>query len=244
MAKLLVVENDLGIARDFSELLSGCDEFDTEIVHTYKDAQSLLKQYRYEFGVADIELDDAPNGEVIALFNKHNVSPIIFTKTIDDKIYFNGHEITKEKEIEILDLHSTYTIVKKLRQLVLNKKTTILIISNSQTYTNYLKQNLSMHNFKIILATNSADTLKKIDLHPEINLIVTEYDLPYVNGLELVKKIRQTKSKKDLKILTLTGNPESEITLSFLEEGVNDYLVKPFSRDELYTSIYKNVAKI
>ena len=244
MAKLLVVENDLGIARDFSELLSGCDEFDTEIVHTYKDAQSLLKQYRYEFGVADIELDDAPNGEVIALFNKHNVSPIIFTKTIDEDFLESFQSASIVDYVLKNKIDSTYTIVKKLRQLVLNKKTTILIISNSQTYTNYLKQNLSMHNFKIILATNSADTLKKIDLHPEINLIVTEYDLPYVNGLELVKKIRQTKSKKDLKILTLTGNPESEITLSFLEEGVNDYLVKPFSRDELYTSIYKNVAKI
>lgn len=244
MAKLLVVESDVDIARSFSELLSMYEEFEVDIVDTYQNAQSLLKLYRYEFGVADLELHDAPNGEIIALFNKHNVSPIIFTDNVDED-FLETYESSSIVDYALKDkADSLYLIVNKLRQLVLNKKATILIISNSQTYTHYLKQNLSMHNFKIILATNSADTLKKIDIHPEINLIVTEYDLPYVNGLELVKKIRTTKSKKELKILTLTNDPESLVTLSFLQEGANDYLIKPFTRNELYTSIYKNVETI
>lgn len=244
MARLLVVESDADIARAFSEILGMYDEFDVDIVDTYKNAQSLLRLYRYEFGVADLSLQDAPNGEVIALFNKHNVSPIIFTDKVDDD-FLDTYESASISSYALKNqADSVYIILDKLRQLFKNKTTTILIVSNSHTYTNYLKQNLSMHNFKLILATNSAETLKKISIHQDIDLIITEYDLPYVNGLELVKKIRQTKSKKELSILTLTDDPESEITLSFLNEGVNDYLIKPFTRDEFYTSIYKNVETI
>ncbi len=241
MSKLLVVENELDRAREFLELLSMYDEFDVEVVHTYENAKALLKRYRYEFGVADVELDDAPNGEIIPLFNKYNISPLIYTDTIDEG-FLETYESSFIVDYALKSQRdSTYLIINKLRQLVLNKQTKILIISNSQTYTQYLKQNLAMHNFQIIIAKNSAETLEKIKLHPELNLIITEYDLPFVNGLELVKKIRKLKTKKKLKILTLTNNPESEITLSFLSEGADDYLVKPFSRAELYESIYKNV---
>ena len=64
------------------------------------------------------------------------------------------------------------------------------------------------------------------------------------NGLDLVKKIRKTRSKKDLKILILAEEPNSYLTTCFLNEDVNDYLIKEFSRDELYTRVYQNVPNI
>jgi len=241
MAKLLLVEDNLTLANNILNIISSHEGFEIKLVQTYEEAKNALKKHRYEFGVASLKLSDAKNGEIIALFNKHNVSPIIIIDEFDENFSdtYESASITtyilkQEENIEKI-------VVDKLRQLVLNKDTTILIISNSQTYTNYLKHNLSMHNFEILIATNSADTLRKISIHKKIDLIITEYDLPYINGLELVKKIRETKDKNELKILTLSNDPESEITLSFLQEGVNDYLVKPFSRDELYISVYKNV---
>ncbi len=63
--------------------------------------------------------------------------------------------------------------------------------------------------------------------------------MPIMDGLELVRRTRKKISKKDLSIIVLTSETNSYTTSRFLKEGADDYITKPFSRDEFYARIYK-----
>lgn len=244
MLKLLVIEDSEMLCGIFETLLHKYTNFDFDIAKTYKEAQKFLISTRYEFAIADMNLPDAKNGEVIALLNRHNIAPIVYTDVFSEE-FRDGFEsayivdyILKERYENILQ------VINKLKQLEINKNKTVLIVDDSHTYVNYLKQNLQIHYFKILTANNGKNALKVLKNHPEIELMITDYHMPIMDGLELVRKIRKKLSKKDLSIIVLSSDTNSYATSCFLKEGVNDYIVKPFSRDEFYSRIYHNIDTI
>jgi len=241
MAKLLIIEDSKMLCGIFESLLEKYTNFDFTIANTFSEAQEYLKRTRYEFAVADMNLPDAHNGEIIALLNRHNVSPIVFTGIFDED-FRDGFEsahivdyILKERYDNII------SVVEKLKQLELNKQKTVLIVDDSHTYLNYLKQNLQLHYFKILTASNGVEAIKILDEHPEVELMITDYHMPLMDGLELVRKVRKKLNKKDISIIVLTSETNSYTTSRFLKEGANDYITKPFSRDEFYARIYQNI---
>jgi len=241
MAKLLIIEDSKMLCGIFESLLSKYTNFDFTIAMTYAEAEESLKRARYEFAVADMNLPDAHNGEVIALLNRHNIAPIVFTGIFDED-FRDGFEsayivdyILKERYDNII------AVVEKLKQLELNKQKTVLIVDDSHTYINYLKQNLQLHYFKILSAGNGKEALSLLEDHPEIELMITDYHMPIMDGLELVRNIRKKVSKKSLSVIVLSSETNSYTTSRFLKEGANDYITKPFSRDEFYARIYQNI---
>lgn len=240
MAKLLVVESDVRLCEVFNELLEYSD-FDYDIVKTYEDARNLLRRKRYEFAVTDLNFVDSKEGHIIALLNRHNVAPIIFTQEIDED-FLEVYESAKIADYALKEGEkSVLLVVEKLNQLKANKDTTLLVVDNSILYANFIKQNLVMHKFKVLTAPNGEAAVESLKNHPEIQLLITEHRLKPMNGIELTQKIRETQDKKSLPILALTTVSDAETASLFLQYGVNDYLTKPFIRDELYAKVYENI---
>ncbi len=244
MAKLLIIEDSKMLCKIFDDLLTKYTDFDFDIVETFEDAKKHLHRRRYEFAVADMNLLDAKNGEVIPLLNKHNVAPIIFTEIFNDD-FREGFESANIVDYVLKEGYENIIyVVEKLKQLEANKQKSVLIVNDSSLYGSYLKQYLLLHRFKVLKAANGVEALEKLEAHPEIELVITEYDMPVMDGLEFVKKIRKKRTKKDLSIVVLTSDTNSYTTSKFLKEGTNDYITKPFSRDEFYTRIYQNIETV
>ena len=66
----------------------------------------------------------------------------------------------------------------------------------------------------------------------------------YVNALEIVTFARKQKELESMNILVLREESNSYETSELLHNGANDYLIKEFSRDELYVRVYQNINKI
>ncbi len=244
MAKLLVVEGSNIVKGVFKEILDKEGEFDYELVGTYEEAKELLNKTRYEYAIVERVLKDAPNGEIIALLNKHNVAPLLFTKEIDED-FFDSFEGAQIVDYIIKHKYNNITnVVKRLQQLQSNKKTTVLVVNDSHIYGSYLKQNLVLHSFKVLSATNNEEAYEKLELHPEISLVVLDDSKPYVDAMELINKIRQYKQSEDIKILYIAPESNSYETSSLLSAGADDFIVKPFSRHEFYLRVYQNIKKV
>jgi len=189
-------------------------------------------------------MDFAMTGEIIALLNKHNVAPLVFTKEIDED-FFDSFEGAQIVDYIIKHKYNNITnVVKRLEQLQSNKNTTVLVVNDSHIYGSYLKQNLVLHSFKVLSAANNEEAYEKLDLHPEISLVVLDENKPYVNAMELVRKIRQLKQTKELKILYISSESNSFETSSLLSAGADDFIIKPFSRHEFYLRVYQNIKKV
>ena len=244
MAKLLVVEGSNIVKGVFKEILDKQDGFDYELVGTYEEAKELLHKTRYEYAVVERVLKDAPNGEIIALLNKHNVAPLLFTKEIDED-FFDSFEGAQIVDYIIKHKYNNITnVVKRLEQLKSNKKTTVLVVNDSHIYGSYLKQNLVLHSFKVLSAANNEEAYTKLDLHPEISLMIINDSKPYVDAMQLIGKVRKHKQTQELQILYIAKESNSFETSSLLSAGADDFIIKPFSRHEFYLRVYQNIKKV
>jgi len=244
MAKLLIIEDSKMLCKIFRELLTKYTDFDFDIAQTYQEAKHLISISRYEFAVADLNLPDAKSGEIIPLLNRHNIAPIVFTGIFDEE-FREGFETSNIVDYVLKERYENIIyVIEKLKQLELNRKKKVLIVDDSTLYTNFLRQSLLLHHFKVISAPNGKEALEKLEAHPDIELIITDYHMPVMDGLALVRKVRKKRNKKSLSIITLTSDTNSYTTSRFLKEGANDYITKPFSRDEFYSRIYQNIETV
>ncbi len=244
MAKLLIVEDSIIVQALFQELFELEDTFEYDIAKSFEEAKLLLKRTRYEYGVVERVLKDAPHGEIIALLNRHNIAPLVFTNHIDEDFFdeFEGAKIVSY--IKKIRFNTEVNVIKQLKQLQANKQTKILVASDSKIYSTYLRQNLKLHNFKVIAAHNDAEIYERLVLHPDTRLLVLDSNEPYVNTLEVIEQIRKSAENDKLKILTLVDESNSFATSTLLHNGSDDYLIKDFSRDEFYVRVYQNINKV
>ena len=241
MSKLLIVEDSIIVQAVFKKLLDEINNFDYDLVSSYDEAKKLLSSRRYEYAVVEHILKDAPNGEIIALFNKHHLAPLVFTKTIDEDFFddFEGAQIVDY--IKKVKYNNEVNVIKKLLQLQKNKQTTVLVVSDSRIYSSYLKQNLNLHSFKVFNASNNEESYEKLELHPEASLLIVDSSEPYVNRLEVVQNARKKYNSDELKIIVLVNETNSYETSQLLSAGADDYIVKDFSRAEFYVRVYQNI---
>jgi PleD family two-component response regulator len=244
MSKLLIVEDSIIVQAVFIKLLENIESFEYDLVSTYEEAKKLLSRSRYEYGVVEHILKDALNGEIIALFNKYHLSPLVFTRHINEDFFddFEGASIVEY--IKKVKHQNEANVIKKLLQLQANKKKNVLVVSDSIVYSSYLKQNLNLHSFKVFNANSNEITYEKLSLHPEINLLIVDSNEPYVNAMKVVEYVREKKELAHIKIIVLATETNSYFVSDLLHAGADDYLIKDFSRDEFYVRVYQNINKL
>jgi DNA-binding response OmpR family regulator len=71
-----------------------------------------------------------------------------------------------------------------------------------------------------------------------IDLVISDLNMPGLDGLELVKRLKEDENTKDLKIIILTGEGDQTISKDALNLGINDYIVKPFDKADLVRRVY------
>ena len=110
----------------------------------------------------------------------------------------------------------------------------LLIVEDEEGIVQFLKQGLEEEGYQITAATNGKAGLEAFN-DGKFDLLLLDWMLPKMTGLELCKAIRQMNTK--VPILFLTAKDTVQETVEGLKAGANDYIKKPFSFDELVERI-------
>lgn len=110
----------------------------------------------------------------------------------------------------------------------------ILIIEDEKGITDFLKQGLEEEGYSVSFAYNGTDGLE-MALNSNFDLILLDWMMPKMSGLEVCKAFRKTNTTTP--ILFLTAKDTIQETIEGLRAGANDYIKKPFSFDELLERI-------
>ena len=117
----------------------------------------------------------------------------------------------------------------------------ILIVDDSSSIRTIIKNSLVKIGFfekDIISAVDGIDALKKIE-NNNINVILTDWNMPNMNGYDFVVNVRKNKKHTNTPIVMITTEGSKSEVLSALKIGVNAYIVKPFSKEVLEEKIEK-----
>ena len=112
----------------------------------------------------------------------------------------------------------------------------IFIIEDEPSIIQLVQHNLEKEGFIVSSSLNGNEGLKELKKF-EPNLLLLDWMLPDLSGIDICKNIRKDNSFKDLPIIMLTAKGEEEDKIKGLDSGVDDYLTKPFSFNELKARI-------
>ncbi len=112
----------------------------------------------------------------------------------------------------------------------------IFIIEDETSIIQLVQHNLEKDGFIVSSAINGNEGLKDLKKF-EPNLLLLDWMLPDLSGIEICKSIRKDKSFKNLPVIMLTAKGEEEDKIKGLDSGADDYLTKPFSYNELLARI-------
>ena len=111
------------------------------------------------------------------------------------------------------------------------KKVTILTVEDDASMRELLKKVLEKNDYRVLEAKDGKEALALVKNHPEISLVLSDIRMPKMNGMSLLEKIVDSKSK--LKVILITAFGEVEQYLDAMNTGAFEYLNKPFENQEL-----------
>lgn len=115
----------------------------------------------------------------------------------------------------------------------------ILIVDDSPTMRRIIKNTLERLGYKeSVEAGNGKEALQQLKEYP-INFVITDWNMPEMNGLEFVTELRATPEYESLPVLMITTRGMKDDVLQAVQAGVNNYIVKPFTPETLEQKIQK-----
>lgn len=106
----------------------------------------------------------------------------------------------------------------------------LLVVDDSSTMRRIIKNTLQRLGYDDILeAENGLEAWGILDGTGGINVLITDWNMPEMNGLNLVKKVRADERYKDIPIIMVTTEGGKAEVITALKAGVNNYIVKPFT---------------
>ena len=119
----------------------------------------------------------------------------------------------------------------------------ILAVDDSPTMRRIIVNTLRRIGFgNVTEATNGKDALAKLNVD-EFNFIITDWDMPEMDGLTFVTTLRTMDQYKQLPVLMVTTRSVKEDIVAAMNAGVSNYIVKPFTPDTLKEKIQQVLSK-
>lgn len=106
----------------------------------------------------------------------------------------------------------------------------LVVVDDSSTMRRIIKNTLSRLGYEDVLeGEDGLQGWNALNLNPDVDMLITDWNMPEMNGLELVKKVRADSRFTDLPIIMVTTEGGKAEVITALKAGVNNYIVKPFT---------------
>lgn len=240
--KILIVEDNKALAKLIAKKMEDNVEMDIDIAHTMAEAQAFLNNSKYYFiALLDLNLPDAPNGEIVDYVISKGLPSIVLTGSIDDA--------TRESFVhkDIVDyvykgnMDDINYIFKTINRLSNNRQYKAMVVEDSAQLRSVLKKILTSLQFQVFTAAHGEEAMNYFADNPDIKIIVSDYKMPVKDGLEVLKEIRTAGDKDQIGVIMMTSPEDGVNGAIFLKNGANDFIAKPFVKEELICRVNNTI---
>lgn len=233
---LLIVEDSHIQAKIICQRFESLTGFTLLKAHTLADAQSLIAGHQNELfaAVVDLNLPDAPDGEAVDFCLANGVPSIVLAASFDEKL----RKRFLEKRVadyflkgSIDDLEPLIACVQRIHA---NYGVKALVVDDSNIQRAIVQKMLAVQCIKSLEAVDGVAAMEVLAAEPDIRLVITDFEMPRMDGIELVQEIRNKHRISRMAVIGVSSAGSGPLTARFLKYGANDFLTKPFEAEEFY----------
>jgi diguanylate cyclase (GGDEF)-like protein len=243
MSDILVIDNSKIFGEVVAKRIQAELGLTVHSVQSYADAKKIVNNEDVEIFMAlvGLYLQDAHSGAVVDLMLAKRIPTIVFTGKFSDEL---RDEFLSKKVVDYVlkeDIHSLDYVVSLIRRIKRNKSIKILIVDDSYSVREHIGELLKVHQYIVFKAADGNEADEILVENPDIRLVITDYNMPDMDGFKLTKNIRQNFSKEEMAIIGLSGQGSNKLSARFIKNGANDFMTKPFLTEEFYCRITQNI---
>ncbi|HUV30167.1 MAG TPA: response regulator [Acidobacteriota bacterium] len=115
---------------------------------------------------------------------------------------------------------------------------TILVVDDSPTVVKFVSFSLKTRGYRVVTARDGMDAIEKLSaLTDGVDLIITDLNMPNLDGYTFIEAVRRNKEHQDIPIIILSSEEGQADRSRGLSVGANSYLVKPFESERLLNEV-------
>ena len=240
--KILIVEDNKALAKLIAKKMEDKVEMDIDIAHSLAEAQAFLTNPKeYFIALLDLNLPDAPNGEVVDYVISKGLPSIVLTGSMDEatrESFIHKDIVDYVYKGNMDDINYIFRIINRLSK---NRQYKVMVVEDSAPFRSALKKILTSLQFQVFNAAHGEEAMNYFTDNPDIKLALCDYRMPVKDGLEVLKEIRAIGDKNQIGVLMMTSPSENVNGAIFLKNGANDFIAKPFVKEELICRVNNTI---
>jgi PleD family two-component response regulator len=242
-ARILLAEDSNVFTSMVGTRLKELFGIEIEICRNFEDLQLAYDRSTepVTLAISNINLPGAENGEALEYLIDLSIPTIVFTGTF--------HQETRDKLLtkDIVDyilkdnVFAVEMLAESVCRFLTNHRHHVLIVDDSPTARALLSSRLKRYNFRVSTAENGAKALEILKKNSDIGLVITDYNMPDIDGFELTRRIRSVRGSHELRIIGVSSSSDRHLSARFLKAGGNDFMLRPFIDEEFYCRVNQNL---
>jgi len=234
--KILIVEDNEFFAEVMRRAIVARFSSELVIANSAEEARNILDDNDFDLLVVDLILPDDEGTFIEEICEDYDV---IVTTEFEDEL--TRKNITSLRIIDYIiksDSSDFSYLLNVIHRIKTNKTTTVLVVEDSISVRNHIESLLRLQHLNVVCVSDGVEAVKFLKKHRlDIDLVITDYNMPNMNGLDLLKYIREEQAIDELPVIALSAIGNEAVVARFLKAGANDYIMKPFSKEEFFCRI-------
>nr|WP_240126284.1 diguanylate cyclase [Thermomonas alba] len=243
--RVLVVENSRAYTSILREAIEQQIELPVEVAATLADAARLLDTKDDWFLVlTGMVLADGDRDQILDFFTSRRLPTIVVSGVYDEEL----RQRALQQQIIDYVLKSTPDsldyLVWLVRRLERNRRIGALVVDDSLSSRSFIASLLQAQGYQVAHVADGSSALRTVEADPGIRLCIVDQEMPMMDGIELTRRLRQLRARDRMAVIGVSGSTDPNLIPRFLKSGANDFLRKPFSREEFFCRVSQNIDQL
>lgn len=234
MKKILIIDNSTVIRNVIKNLFIDNQRITIFEASSKGETEQLIKDNKFFVVISNLFLNDSSDLQMLELLEKQNIPTIIFSSALESELLYKYSNII---DYVLKDSNGFKYIYKLVSAMIFCCNENVLLVEDSITISNQIKQILEKLLLKVTIAQDGEKAIDILNQEEKFSLILSDYEMPNLDGLELTRKIRSLKYYKNSPIIIITKSNQNELKTKFYKYGANDIIIKPILQEELISKV-------
>lgn len=245
MKKILLIEDNSELCKIKEKELSENLPYTIIVANDFNQVKDIIDVYESDIFIAllDYQLKGAIDGEAVDYLCSKSIPTIVYTDKFCSE---QREEVLNQGALEYLLKRKNGDLLYSVRlidRVYRNRFIKAIVVDGSKLFRDELSQGLEQFGLVSIQASDAYTAMQLLEQHPEVKIILIDEDCQgNIQGVELVEDIRFKYPSDQLAILGMSPHGyNSPYSIEFLKKGANDFIIKPFIKEQLILRVMQEL---